>query len=259
MSEEKDFYFSDKKWLATYFEKDWFDHMSETTPDSDIFNFFGFDRSLLYSDYHTKFVGFLNQELNRLLIKPQNMFEVGSSLGRNFYELCKATPSIKNATLLEPSGFLASTFLDIFQNEKTSEFPLLWANDEIRYAPLNTKEIRDVCSQVNVEFLNQSFEQIQSPATYDLTICSNVIDQVADPLLLIDFLKRTTKPHGVLALSCSYLWKNRELDHTLKDLKNNFKEGWSVLNETNLPFSCRRNERYWMHFISHVLILRKTT
>jgi SAM-dependent methyltransferase len=115
-----------------------------------------------------------------------------------------------------------------------------------------------------LNLINLPFEKITeklSPA--DLVICSNVIDQCDKPLSLIDFLVPLVKPGGVLVLSCTYQWNEKYVgqinypNYPIQDINDLFGPKWSRLGETNLEFRCRKNERFWSTFMSHVAIFQK--
>ena len=99
-----DFYNIDQRWLASYFEMEWFDHLIQQGGDRHLKTLFPkFPSHFLYGEYHEKFVEFLVQTLSRSECAPKNLLEVGSSLGRIFYEICKSLNNIQSATLVEPS------------------------------------------------------------------------------------------------------------------------------------------------------------
>jgi len=100
---ERDFYI-DQRWLAAYFEKDWLDQV--LAQDRGLkFEFPPFPEGLLYSRYHEDFAELLRQAIGPA--RPARLLEVGSSLGRTFYEVCRRMPELREATLVEPSQNLA--------------------------------------------------------------------------------------------------------------------------------------------------------
>src|SRR4051812_44775718 len=114
---EPDFYL-DRRALAGYFEKEWFDHvLAKTSLPSSFFKFVPFDPPLLYCDSHQKVAGFLGRTLASAGVAPARLLEIGSALGRGLYELCQRTPSLRSATLIEPSQNLADTFESLFRND----------------------------------------------------------------------------------------------------------------------------------------------
>lgn len=256
---KKDFYFAEENWLASYVEKDWYDHIAaETKNPNEEFHFHNFDSNLLYSDYHEQLVDVVKNEIEKQTTKPVTLLEIGSSLGRTFYEVCKKIGSIENATLVEPSELLSSHFVKIFNGTGNVVLPVLKGNFELRQISLNNNSIKAATSKVNYSLLTLPFEQLNISEKFDLVICSNVIDQIDDPLDLVELLKNRTSNGGVVALSCTYLWKRKIYHEQIKDVRNLFGDDWKILNETNISFKCRRNERYWMHFISHAIILKKS-
>ena len=53
------------------------------------------------------------------------MLEVGSSLGRTFFEVCKRIQSMQSATLIEPSQNLFTTFDKIFAGAEAATVSIL--------------------------------------------------------------------------------------------------------------------------------------
>ncbi len=256
---KKDFYFAEENWLASYVEKDWYDHVNADEKNShDEFHFHSFDSDLLYSDYHERLVDFIKTEIEKESPQPVTLLEIGSSLGRTFYEVCKKIDSIKKATLVEPSELLSSHFLKIFNGTGHVVLSALKGNVKVRQIALNNSSIKAATSKVKYSLLTLPFEQLNISETFDLVICSNVIDQIDDPLALAEVLKNKTSHGGVVALSCTYQWKRKIDQEQIKDIARLFGDGWKILNETNISFKCRRNERFWMHFISHVIIIKKS-
>lgn len=251
----KDFYLNERS-LASYMEKDWSDHFADATQ----FSFAPFDRSNLYSDYHERLIDFLKHELHTNDAAPRRLLEVGSSLGRTFYEVCCKIKSVEHATLTEPSHNLFTAFHKIFAGEDVGRFSVLKGNTETCEATLDTKSIKAKCAAVVWKCINSPFTDIQQNP-FDLVICSNVIDQCRDPLDLIAFLKKSVSPGGILLLSCTYQWQEKYIGNATKQIENInelFGSPWRHLNETNIPFQCRIYERHWLNFLSHVSIFKKT-
>jgi SAM-dependent methyltransferase len=256
---EKDFYLNERA-LAGYLEKDWFDHIQRSDARKPAFAFAPFDSTALYSDHHERLVEFLVSSLHKAQVKPRGLLEVGASLGRTFYEVCKQIKSIESATLVEPSQNLFSLFAKIFEGDDLVKLSILKGNLELEEVALNTRPIKAACSLVKVLRLNSPFQKLnQDLGKFDLVICANVIDQCRDHLQLVDFLKKSVAPGGVLLLSCTYQWNDKYIGNApepIKDINGLFNSQWSFLNETNLPFQIRVNERYWMTFLSHVVAYR---
>lgn len=250
-----DFYLNERS-LAAYVEKDWADHF--ISPGAG-FAFAGFPQEFLYSDYHERSVALLASTTGG--VPPVRGLEVGSSLGRTFYEVCRQLPSVRQMTLIEPSQNLLGTFEKIFASEAAEcSLPILKGNVQTGEARLPAAKIREVCRGVERTCLNSSFMDLPlDEVTYDLVICSNVIDQTKDPERLVEFLKSKTAPGGVLLLSCTYQWQNKYIGNASKQIMNIndlFGAGWSLQAETNIPFNVRLFERHWLNFLSHVSVFR---
>jgi hypothetical protein len=204
---KKDFYLNDRA-LAAYVEKDWFDHILDYHPRKPEFAFAPFDASLLYSNYHQRLVEFLAGALNKAEARPLNLLEVGSSLGRTFYEVCQKINSVKRATLIEPSVSLFSTFNQIFTKDGVAQLSILKGNLEMAEVSLNTASIRAACCGVEVTPLNSSFQELKGDVgKFDLIICSNVIDQCYDHLQLVEFLQRSPAAQLHLSVGRQVHWQ----------------------------------------------------
>ena len=202
---EKDFYNIDQRWLASYFEKEWFDHVITQKGDQSFATQFPkFPSHHLYCEYHEEFVSFIAQTLNASELKPSDLLEIGTSLGRTFYEVCKKIKSVKSAILIEPSQNFYQSFEKIISGNGSVKFPILYGykgEEEVEFDP---SMIRKVCARVEVTKLNKPYEDLKQLPMSDLVICSHVIDQCNNPKGLVEFLKAQTAYNGVLALSCSY-------------------------------------------------------
>jgi SAM-dependent methyltransferase len=251
---EQDFYI-DERWLSSYFEKDWFDQVLLQSPKVE-FHFPQFELSNLYSPYHEQFVEFISNILETESIRPKSLLEVGSALGRTYFECSQRITSLENATLVEPSQNLARTFLKIFKEGHS--FSILKKFKDTQEVYFDPSEIRTRID-LPFELVNKPYEDLgEKMPMHDLVICSNVIDQCKEPEKLVDFLKECVIPNGVLALSCTYQWNDKYVsdEFQLDDIKKFFLD-WKCLGETNVEFKCRRNERYWLTFLSHVVLLQK--
>jgi len=256
-----DFYI-DEKWLAAYFEKDWFDQVIQSPAHPSVqLEYPSFDLQDLYSDYHEKMVLVLKQELGKISAEPKSMLEVGSALGRTYYEVCKRIDSLQVATLVEPSKNLLSLFHKIFRDGGEQSFPVQKGNNGLSSLQMNTDPIKQACAKVDVSTYNEPFTNLPKDLKpSDLVICSNVIDQCHNPRDLVQFIQDQTAPAGVLVLSCTYQWNPKYENATTSEIKNIndlFGKGWTYLNETNLSFKVRRSERFWMQFLSQVSIFQK--
>lgn len=256
---QKDFYLNERS-AAAYLEKDWFDHLVPAEPKS-LFAFAPFDPAALYCDYHERMVEGLAKCLREVDVQPKRMLEVGSSLGRTFYEVCKRIESVESAALVEPSENLNCLFDQIFAGEDSARFSVLSGNSEFTEIEINTGSIQAACKRVKVERRKVPFQNLEDRDGFNLAICSNVIDQCADPHKLVDLLKNSVVNKGVVALSCTYQWNAKYIGNAPLDPISNvchlFGTGWKLLGEMNLPFALRANERHWLTFMSHVVIYQK--
>jgi len=251
----KDFYLPDRA-LHAYLEKDWFDHIERATGKTE-FTFAPFPAQQLYCDYHEKFVGFLKDELTRANLQPESVLEIGSALGRTFYELAINMKSVRKATLVEPSKNMLSLFNRIFSWPDDSPLTILKGNVDTAQVKLNTDPIRKAVEGIEVTTLNSPFADLKlGGQKFDLVICSNVIDQCVDPLKLADMLKAHCAPGGVVLLSCTYQWQQKYIGnagHQIRDINELFGSGWKPLGQTNIPFQVRVYERHWLSFLSHAV------
>lgn len=259
---ETDFYL-DQRWLASYFEKDWFDKVIENHDSKlPIFKYPKFNQAILYSDYHERFVDFISQSvLNSSAKAPTTVLEVGSSLGRTFYEVCKTFNSVQSATLVEPSQNLFNGFHRIFEEQQSRRFDVLVGNKELTEIDFDSQAIRSACTSVARKLINLPYEKVSDEIQpHDLVICSNVIDQCKQPRALVDLLKQKTAKNGFLALSCTYQWNDKHVqdpNDMLTDIKSLFEDGWKLVGETDIEFRCRRTERFWQTFLSHVVVVAR--
>jgi len=92
-------------------------------------------------------------------------------------------------------------------------------------------------------------------------ICSNVIDQCEKPRELVELLKRQTVQGGWLALSCTYQWSDEYVTPTeapIRDIRELFAgPEWRLCDESDIEFRCRRSERHWVSFLSHVCVFQR--
>jgi len=257
----KDFYLHERA-LAGYVEKDWYDHILKSDPRRPTFEFAPFERGDLYSDYHERLIEFLLAAANKTDFKPRRLLEVGASLGRTFYETCKQIKSLESATLIEPSQLLFSEFGKIFEGGDIARVKVLKGNLQLEEVPLATGPIKTACSAVQITRINKPFQDIDVDSEkFDLVICSNVIDQCTDHLKLVDFLKQSTAPSGIVLLSGTYQWSDKYIGNAgdpVKDINDLFDSRWTFLRETNISFRVRVYERYWMSFLSHVVAYQKS-
>ena len=256
-----DFYL-DQLARAAYVEKDWFDLILTTggaRPGR--FAFAPFDLTELYDGYHRNFVEMIARARGEFA--PKRVLEIGSSTGRLFYEVARAFPTLEHATLIEPSKNLRDVFATIFDAPQTVPYvPVFKGLGEVVEVRMDVAEVRAACAKIDRRVLGVPFADVPLDlGLFDLVICSNVIDQCHEPTRLVDLLKRSLKPGGRIALSCTYQWqpKYRGLPtKPIRHLDEVFPEPWSTLAEANLPFQLRVNERHWMRFLSHACVFERT-
>ncbi len=259
---EPDFYLPDRRALAGYFEKDWFDHVLEQggLPAS-LFEFAPFDPSLLYSDGHERVADVLGRTLMDLGVAPERLLEVGSALGRGFYEICRRMPSVRSATLVEPSRALAATFESLFRGSGRAQYPMLRGNTDIVDVVFDSTHLQAVVQGVDVSLVNSSHEELGADlGAFDLVACFGVLDQCHSPRLLVERLKAHTAAGGILALSCGYQWSKKHLgpnETPIRNINDLFTDDWTPLSETNIEFTLRKSERHWWMFVSQVSVFQK--
>lgn len=260
--EKSDFYL-DKQWLASYFEKDWMDKLIEQNADKNLkFHFPRFNSSNLYSSYHERFVSLIRSASDKVSAKPTSVLEIGSSLGRTFYEIAKSFSSVENAVLVEPSENLVNTFKKVFLSEKLNQFPTLFKYKDIEDVSFDASKIRNSCAHIHLEVLDKKYDELSGLGPFDLVVCSNVIDQCESPHSLVQMLKDKVSPNGLLAISCTYQWNDKYFksnDEQITDIKDLFDNEWLLLGEDEIEFRCRRNERHLLTFMSHATVLQKKT
>ena len=262
---QPDFYL-DKVAQAAYVEKDWFDWIIRSgTARPGRFAFAPYDLDLLRSSDQEDFAKMIGVTQNER--PPRRMLEIGSSTGRLFYELCRMFPTVEHATLVEPSRNLRDVFDKIFGRMTPAEthpyVPTLRGNGEVLEVRMDTSEARAATSAVDVRTFDLPFADLPTDlGTFDLVACANVIDQCHHPLALIDLLKRSTAPGGLVAISCTYQWQSKYRGlptDPIRHLDQLFDDKWRLVGEADLPFRVRTNERHWMTFLSHACLFQKTT
>jgi hypothetical protein len=127
----------------------------------------------------------------------------------------------------------------------------------------NTQAVRSECAPVSRKLINLPYENLSDELLpHDLVICSNVIDQCKQPRSLVELLKRKTAKNGYIALSCTYQWNDKHVQDPsdlLTDVTRLFGGGWKLIGETDIEFKCRRAERFWQTFLSHVVVYSRDT
>jgi SAM-dependent methyltransferase len=228
---ESDFY-TDRRGLAGYFEKEWFDHVvAQGNLPPTLFEFPPFEPLRLYCDSHEKVADFLAHTLKGMGAAPTRLLEVGSALGRGLYEIYQRTPSLRSATLVEPSQNLAHAFESLFKSDGVRSYPVLWGNAEMVDVIFDSSHIREAVGNLAISLINAPHGQLtEDLGRFDLVVCFNVVDNCHDPLALVERLQRHTAPGGTIALSCTYQWSKKHLGTTETPTRNIcelFDEGWT--------------------------------
>ncbi len=257
----RDFYVADRRVLAGRFEMEWFDHvLAQTGLGERFFEFPPFDPALLHSDSYEKVADLLSETLRSAGITPRDLLEVGSALGRGFYEVCVRTPSLRAATLVEPSEVLADAFDTLFKGNGPRLYPVLRGNAELAAVSFNGAHLKESVRNVEITVINAPHDAlvVDRLGTFDLVLCSNVLDQCTAPLALVELLKRHTAPGGVCAVSCTYMWNSKYLGKgEIPAPFALFDNGWTQVNEANIPFAFRTFERHWWLFLSQMCVFRR--
>lgn len=257
-----DFYLDSPRWIASMFEKDWFDHvLTQTSVDESIFAFPPFDSTTLYSGRHEECAEFILGAAARQAMTAQTMLEVGASLGRGFFEIAKRSPALRSATLIEPSNLLLDTFVQIFAGGRHT-YPVVRGNRREQVQVLfDSSHVQDAVKGIDLRLVNEPYQALAHlPDNFGLVVCLNVLDQCQDPRALVRFLQTRTAPGGVLALSCSYQWNEKHLGTSATPFWNMnelFDDTWTFLDETNMDFRLRIVERHWLAFTSQLAVFRK--
>lgn len=256
---QKDFYL-ERRGLASYFEKEWFDKYLEQNDAVD-FEFAKFNPKRVYSSFNQIIAQALVALIKEKVLQPRRYLEIGPGLGRTFYEVVKETPSIEAAILVEPSENLAIALEKLFLQGKQSAFEILKGNGEFSSVLFDSSRIAQDCSHLPKIILQKTFEEAQQDLPLsNILVCLNVLDQCQNPLGLLDLIRNKTEKGGLLVTSCTFQWQKRYLgsdDIPFKDLRTQFDENWEVLAEINEPFHVRLSERCWYTFLPQVLILQK--
>ncbi len=184
-------------------------------------------------------------------------------------------PSLRSATLIEPSQALASAFDRLFRHPAPTSYPVLWGNSDVLDVAFDSTHLQQAVRGLDVSLINCSHEQLgEDLGVFDLVTCLNVLDNCTAPLALVETLKRHTALGGILALSCTYQWSKKYLgtmseraNRTLepaaeaptRHIHSLFGAEWTWLNDTNIQFTLRKSERHWFLFLSHVSVFRKNS
>ncbi|TON59411.1 SAM-dependent methyltransferase, partial [Vibrio parahaemolyticus] len=117
----EDFYLNSRG-LAGYFEAQWFDKFVEDkqvdaiTSESKLVPL-----SFAKSSHCSQVADFITQAVSKNGKPPHALLEVGAALGRNYYELVQRLDSLKQATLVEPSGMLLNGLKQLLVEEQQVE------------------------------------------------------------------------------------------------------------------------------------------
>ncbi len=253
-----DDYYLDEKGLAAYFEAQWLDKVREA----------GFEEplqscskqvpdSFIQSPFFVSIAELINNSLAKTKLMPETMLEVGSALGRNCYELVKNNSTLSDITLVEPSERLLSNFKNLLTFPGVHSFPYIKGLKELAWLDFNTSGIASGCAHINFKLINQVFDSSTVDASYDLTVCLNVLDQCESPTKIVEALMGATRIGGVLVLSTTYQWSKTHLldgDEAVDDINSYFNADWKKLNESDIEYRFRYNERYSKLFLSHVVV-----
>lgn len=102
---------------------------------------------------------------------PHSLLEIGSSLGRTYYELTTRFPSIELADLIEPSENLRNAFQCIFQNQ-VAEFHSIYGNEGFhRKVSVRTNKMNENYQRIKTNLHSTSVEEF---SFLDNTICWSV-------------------------------------------------------------------------------------
>ena len=145
-----------------------------------------FPSEYLYSPYHEKLIEFVQSTLTQFQLRPATYLEIGSSLGRTYYEVCKNLESVSSATLVEPSQNFYQNLEKLLKTDGPHEFPVIVGLKETSKVWFQSEFLRKTCARVKATLLNESFQNATSLKPHDLVLCSNVIDQCEDPKSLVE-------------------------------------------------------------------------
>ncbi|ELA9310863.1 methyltransferase domain-containing protein [Vibrio parahaemolyticus] len=258
----EDFYLNSRG-LAGYFEAQWFDKFVEDkqvdaiTSESKLVPL-----SFAKSSHCSQVADFITQAVSKNGKSPHALLEVGAALGRNYYELVQRLDSLKQATLVEPSGMLLNGLKQLLVEEQQVELTYIHGLNTFKTVEVDNRELVQNCAHVDLELINQPLEKDTVSKFYDLVVCLNVLDQCESPLRVINALKQATQIGGVLVVSCTYQWNAKHIKdraEAVDDIKAYFGEDWRFVSEAEHEYRMRFNERYAMQFLSHVVAYVRTT
>lgn len=250
--------------IGPFYELQWLDYLEKQgfvpSPQSAY-------KALPKQHHHSHYHQQLNQDLLTVIqhkaMLPKSMIEVGPSLGRSCFEAITHIPTLQSALLIEPSGLFAPELKRLLTAKEDAVLPSPLGNGKRQPLPFNTGVISDQCEHVNIKIINQEFTSSNSGQSFDLALCLNVIDQCEDPNLLVEDLKQTVKPQGLIQLACTYQWQKQYAqanEAKIKDIKDLFEPGlWALHHESEAAYKLRQNERFCHVFYSHTVIYQKMT
>ena len=252
----------DERGLASYFEAQWLDKLreigyheilqskSKLVPDR-----------FIESSFFREVSNFIGDCCIEAELIPENMLEIGPSLGRVCYDLIKQNASLKEVSVVEPSRRLLSHFEKIIINGGEYRFPYIVSVNHLAWLRFDTTLIAQACEHIKFQCINEPFVSDTVSDCYDLTVCLNVLDQCESPSAIVQALHQATKSGGIVVLSCSYQWSKKHLNdfnEAIDDINDYFNTGWQKIGESELDYKFRFNERYALLFLSHVVVYKKS-
>lgn len=203
---------------------------------------------------------FIYRCCQKVALYPENMLEVGVSLGRICYELIKLNPSLSEITVVEPFQRLLSCFKKIIIDGGEYDFSYIKCVNELERLSIDTRKLSQECKHIRFECINKPFVIDTLSNQYDMVLCLNVLDQCESPTMIVNGLMERTKPNGILALSCSYQWSKKHLSdfsEAIDNINDYFSSSWLKIEESEFNYKFRFNERYSRMFLSHVVVYKK--
>lgn len=256
-----DFYCEERN-LGAYFEAEWLEVLraqgdntplacaSKPVPDA-----------FVISPFYREVSQFIAACCQQADVAPSHYLEVGPALGRVTYETLRRFPQIRQSWLVEPSQRLLSHCQKLLMTPGCHAFPYIQGLNERGSLVIDTTVIASACQHSEITCINAPFDGKTLTVQADLTVCLNVLDQCQSPLTIMDALKQSTRSGGVLVVSNTYQWQKKHLldaEDAVDDINQYFEAtGWDKLNDTDIGYGFRFNERFSKHFISHVVGYRK--
>ncbi|KLV08930.1 hypothetical protein ABT56_01610 [Photobacterium aquae] len=254
--------YCDKRSLAAYFEAQWLDKIREMG-DSTLLNSASrtIPDNFVQSPFYLQVCDFIHSCIAQTGSSPRSFLEVGPALGRVSYELSRSYPSLEEGWVVEPSHRLMTHFRRLLLNAEGYYFPFIESLHRQGSIHLNTAPLVRDCQHVSFHCIESRYDHNSIPTPVDITICLNVIDQCESPSLIVDALKEDTRHGGIVFLANTYQWQKKHLkeaSEAVNDINQYFTEdGWQPLEEAEIPYHFRFNERFSKLFLSHVVAYRK--